>query len=100
MTFQQRERSSCDDRRLRTSEDIGNGVGVPQYLWKVVVDAETNNAIGFVFPNEPLPTSSLPSTITTIKRIEEMTGLNFHLNVEDDSFEAVEPDMQFWNKIN
>jgi endonuclease G len=79
---------------------IGNGVGVPQYLWKVVVDAETNNAIGFVFPNEPLPTSSLPSTITTIKRIEEMTGLNFHPNIEDNSFEAVEPDMQFWNKIN
>ena len=79
---------------------IGNGLGVPQYLWKVVVDAETNNAIAFIFPNEPLPTSSLPSTITTIKRIEEMTGLNFHPNVEDDSFEAVEPDMQFWNKIN
>jgi hypothetical protein len=29
-----------------------------------------------------------------------MTGLNFHPNIEDNSFEAVEPDMQFWNKIN
>jgi endonuclease G len=79
---------------------VGNNLGIPQYLWKVVVDAETNNAIGFVFPNEPLPTSSLPSTITTIERIEQMTGLNFHPNIQDNSFEVTEPDMLFWNKIN
>jgi endonuclease G len=78
---------------------IGNGVGVPQYLWKVVVDAETNNAIAFVFPNEPLATSLLPSTITTIDHVEEMTGLDFHPNVEDDSFEATKADMNFWKNI-
>ncbi len=80
-------------------EVIGNGMGVPQYLWKIVVDAETNNAIAFVFPNEPLATSLLPSTITTIERIEQMTGINFHPNAQDNSFEVAEPDMDFWNKI-
>jgi len=78
---------------------IGNEVGVPQYIWKIVVDAETNNAIAFLFPNEPLATSLLPSTITTIDRIEEMTGLDFHPNVDNDSFEATTADMNFWKNI-
>jgi len=78
---------------------VNDGLGIPQYLWKVVVDAETNNAIAFLFPNEPLATSLLPSTITTIDRIEEMTGLDFHPNVDDDSFEASNADMNFWKNI-
>lgn len=78
---------------------VNNGLGIPQYLWKIVVDAETNNAIAFLFPNEPLATSLLPSTITTIDRIEEMTGLDFNPNVDDDSFEAANADMNFWKNI-
>ena len=78
---------------------VNGGLGVPQYLWKVVVDAETNNAIAFLFPNAPLATSQLLSTITTIDRIEEMTGLDFHPNATDDSFEGAAADMNFWKNI-
>lgn len=79
---------------------VGNNMGIPQYLWKVVVDAETNNAIAFLFPNEPLATSLIPTTITTVERIEQMTGLDFHPSAADNTFERTMPDMKFWNKIN
>lgn len=78
---------------------VGTNLGIPQYIWKIVVDAETNNAIAFLFPNEPLATSLLPTTITTIDRIEEMTGLDFHPSASDDAFEAAVPDMGFWKNI-
>lgn len=80
-------------------EVIGNGLGVPQYLWKVVVDDETNNAIAFLFPNEPLRTQDIPNTIVTIEKLEELTGLDFHPNTADNTFEKINPDMNFWKGI-
>ena len=80
-------------------EVVGNGLGIPQYLWKVVVDAETNNAIAFLFPNEPVRTQDIPNLIVTIERLEELTGLDFHPNIADNTFEKINPDMDFWKEI-
>ena len=80
-------------------EVIGNGLGVPQYIWKVVVDAETNNAIAFLFENKPIRTQDIHTTITTIAAIEKMTGLNFHPDSASVEFEEAGPDMIFWEGI-
>lgn len=64
-------------------EVIGNGLGVPQYIWKVVVDANSNTAVAFLFPNEPIRTQDISATVTTIEYIEELTGLNFHPKLTD-----------------
>ena len=80
-------------------EVIGNGLGVPQYIWKVVVDAETNNSIAFLFENKPISTQDISTTITTVTAIEQITGLNFHPTVESTVFEEVGPDMNFWKGI-
>jgi endonuclease G len=80
-------------------EVIGNGLGVPQYIWKVVVDAETNNSIAFLFENKPIRTQDIHTTITTISAIEKMTGLNFHPDSTSVEFEEAGPDMIFWEGI-
>jgi len=80
-------------------EVIGNGLGVPQYIWKVVVDAETNNSIAFLFENKPISTQDLSTTITTVTAIEQITGLNFHPESTSIMFEEVGPDMNFWKGI-
>ena len=80
-------------------EVIGNGLGVPQYIWKVVVDAETNNSIAFLFENKPISTQDISTTIKTVTAIEQITGLNFHPTVESTVFEEVGPDMNFWKGI-
>ena len=39
---------------------IGEGrVGVPDQLWKVIVDRKAGRAIAFIFPNAPLPVQDL-----------------------------------------
>lgn len=80
-------------------EVIGNGLGVPQYIWKVVVDSETNNSIAFLFENKPISTQDIHTTITTVTTIEQITGLNFHPNAVSTVFEEVGPDMNFWKEI-
>jgi endonuclease G len=80
-------------------EVIGNGLGVPQYIWKVVVDSETNNSIAFLFENKPISTQDIHTTITTVTAIEQITGLNFHPESTSSTFEEVGPDMNFWKGI-
>ena len=47
-----------------------NKVGVPDYLWKIVIDAKTNTSISFLFPNTSLPVEDLPKYIVSISEIE------------------------------
>jgi endonuclease G len=59
-------------------ETIGNNkVGIPQHMWKVIVDRKSGKAIAFLFPNMPLPVVDLPKYVTTIDEIELSTGINF-----------------------
>ncbi len=81
-------------------EVIGNGLGVPQYIWKVVVDAKSNTAVAFLFPNEPIRTQDISATVTTIEYIEELTGLNFHPNLTDAShLESTGIDTTVWTLL-
>lgn len=70
---------------------IGDGkVGVPTKLWKVVYDAKTGDTIAFLFPNEKLSTKDLLKYATTVKHIEEVTGIDFFPKLKgkgEDSFD-------------
>jgi endonuclease G len=74
-----------------------NQVGVPTHLWKVVVDLRDNKGIAFVLPNAPLPVRDLPQYVTTIRSVEQQTGLNFHPELPTD-LEHIETavDAQAW----
>ena len=56
---------------------IGNNLGVPTRIWKVVIDAKTGESIAFLFPNEKLSTKDLLKYATTVDAVEEATGINF-----------------------
>jgi endonuclease G len=57
---------------------IGEGrVGVPDTLWKVIIDRKEGKAIAFIFPNTALPVEDLPKYATTVEAVEKSTGINF-----------------------
>lgn len=56
---------------------IGNNVGIPTHMWKVIVDRKSATGIAFLFPNAALPVADLPKYVTTIAEIEKYTGINF-----------------------
>jgi endonuclease G len=59
-------------------KQIGKRVGVPDYMWKVIVDAKSKKGIAFWFPNAPLPVADLPKYIVSIDEIEKKTSINFN----------------------
>ena len=68
-----------------------NGVSVPNYYYKVILDYSEPNikSIGFILPNssskEPLENFAVP-----IDRVEKMTGIDFFPLLEDPQEEALE----------
>jgi len=81
---------------------IGQSVGVPDNLWKVIIDAKSNKAIAFWFPNAPLPVADLPKYATTIADIEQKTGLNFNPKLSDadqKKLEGTKPNLTEWSSL-
>ena len=78
---------------------IGAGLGIPQSLWKLVVHAETDNAIVFWFPNTAVSTAELPELVITVAELEARTGINFHPDQTDADWESVAPDQTFWASV-
>jgi endonuclease G len=58
---------------------IGNGVGVPTRLFKIIVNKQTGNVTAFLMPNSALPVSDLPKYKTTVQEIEQATGISFQV---------------------
>jgi DNA/RNA endonuclease G (NUC1) len=58
---------------------IGNGVGVPDYLYKIIVERTSGQVMAYLIPNAPLPVSDLPKYQTTISAVESATGIQFNL---------------------
>lgn len=56
---------------------IGNGVGVPTHLWKVVIDNTNNQAVAFLLPNQALPVKDLPKYAMSVAQLESVVGIDF-----------------------
>jgi endonuclease G len=77
---------------------IGEGkVGVPTYLWKVAYDGATKSTIAYLMPNAELPVKDLPKYVTTVNRIEELTGLDIFPGLVEDAEGVVNPEL--WTHI-
>jgi len=59
------------------SATMGNGVKVPSYVYKIVIDKNRNKAIAFLFPNQKLDPKDMEQYIVSIGEIEDYTGINF-----------------------
>jgi endonuclease G len=66
-----------------------NKVSIPNYFFKVVLDLSNKKAIAFIMPNKEIkyPVSSYA---VTINEVEEVTGINFFYQLEDDLEESLE----------
>ena len=80
---------------------IGNGVGVPTRMWKVIYDARDQKAIAFIMPNSPISRSDLHSYATSVTELERIIGINFHprLPAELSHIETEIPDLDRWPGI-
>lgn len=58
---------------------IGNGVGVPTHLYKIIIDKNTRIVTAYLMPNAPLPVEDLPKYQTTVTTVEQATGMKFNL---------------------
>ena len=56
---------------------MGNGVKVPSFVYKIVIDPRRNAAIAFMFPNAKLDPKEIEKYVVSISDIEAYTGINF-----------------------
>ena len=75
---------------------IGNGLGVPTRIWKVVYNATNNEAIGFLFPNEKIAVKDLPKYVVTVDAVEAATGINFFPQLDEAVESVVNIDVTTW----
>ena len=78
---------------------IGNGLGVPTRLWKVVYNATTNQTIAFIFPNAALPVKDLPKYVVTVDAVEAATGLNIFPKLYESVESVVKIDVTTWPSL-
>ena len=56
---------------------IGNGVGVPTRLYKIIINKQTGRVTAFLMPNSALPVADLLKYQTTVEEVETATGMKF-----------------------
>lgn len=59
---------------------IGNDVGVPTRLFKIIINKQTGKVTVFLMPNAPLPVVDLPKYVTTVEAVEQATGMKFKVS--------------------
>lgn len=69
---------------------IGEGVGVPTSVYKVIIDKETKQGVGYLVPNKnPKQGANANMYKVPISTIEKATGINFTPDLRDVSFKDV-----------
>ena len=75
---------------------IGNGVGVPQRIFKIIIDPKTKESIAFLFPNDKIKVRTLPDYVTSIDEIEKAAGINISPALKDESMESKTANLKDW----
>ena len=58
-------------------KSIGNGVGVPDEIYKIVIDSSRERMIAFRFPNKAIDSNLVSNYIVSVKSIEDSIGVDF-----------------------
>lgn len=69
---------------------IGNGVAIPDGIFKVVYDPRTNASLAVLTPNISLGEKDLPKYLVSVRDVEAATGLNFLSALPKDVQDATE----------
>lgn len=68
---------------------IGNGIAVPDQLFKIVIDVDSGASVSFLMPNADEPISDLPKFIVPLALIEGVTGVVFDESLDKYSVGAL-----------
>lgn len=60
-----------------TAKTMGNNVRVPSHVYKIVIDAQRQRSIAFLFPNTKLDPKEIEQYVVSIGELEDYTGINF-----------------------
>jgi len=66
-----------------------NGMSLPAYHYKVILDLKNSECIGFIMPNEACD-KPIESYALSVNEVEEKTGLNFFQGIPDEREEDIE----------
>jgi len=58
---------------------IGNGLGIPTRLYKIVIEKNSRKVEAWLMPNTALPVADLPKYQTNMAAVEQATGMRFNL---------------------
>ena len=58
---------------------VGNGLGVPTRLYKIIIEKNSRKVEAFLMPNTALPVADLPKYQVPMAQIEQATGMRFNL---------------------
>jgi endonuclease G len=58
---------------------IGNGLGIPTRLYKVIIEKNSKKVQAYLMPNAALPVADLPKYQVNMTAIEQATGMKFNL---------------------
>ena len=58
---------------------VGNGLGIPTRLYKIVIEKNSRKVEAWLMPNAPLPVQDLPKYQVPMAAIEQATGMRFNL---------------------
>jgi endonuclease G len=60
-------------------QTVGNGLGVPTRLYKIIIEKNSRKVMAYLMPNGPLPVQDLPKYQVPMAQIEQATGMRFNL---------------------
>lgn len=73
---------------VKVIERSNNKVAIPSKFFKVALDLKNNRAIGFILPHQENLQYPIESYITSVDKVEELTGFNFFPSLEDETCES------------
>ena len=85
------------DQQFKT---IGNAVGIPSKMYKIVIQPSKNRIIAFLIPNEgKIDPKDLPKYVVSVADIEKLTDIDFSPKIPADlkALESVAAKYEDWN---
>ena len=64
---------------------VGNGLGVPTRLYKIIIDKKSDKIMAFLMPNAPIPVPEILDYVVPVSEIEKATGMKFNLTAPRDT---------------
>jgi endonuclease G len=79
---------------------MGNKVGIPTHVYKIVIQPENKRMIAFWYPNEKLDPKQIAKYVVSVKDIEAKTGIDFSPKIPKDlkPLETIVANYEDWNK--